>query len=108
MNFKYIISNKTIDELNGLYFQCVFEKEEILIFRKTINSMAERDFFLGINRIVTNDKLCKLANEGRLWKTIGNNMESYDIFKLWCEYKKQVDLGNIFIIAFTIEFNFDI
>ena len=74
------------------------EKEEILIFRKIINSMAERDFFLGINRIVTNDKLCKLVNEGRLWKTIGNNMESYDIFKLWCEYKKQVDLGNIFII----------
>ena len=87
--FLKIINDQDYDNL---------EKEEILIFRKIINSMAERDFFLGINRIVTNDKLCKLANEGRLWKTIGNNMESYDIFKLWCEYKKQVDLGNIFII----------
>ena len=25
-------------------------------------------------------------------------MEPYDIFKLWEEYKKQIDLGNIFII----------
>ena len=74
------------------------EKEEILIFRKIINSIAERDFFLGLDRIVTNEKLCKLANEGRLWKNIGNIMESYDVFKLWCEYKKQIDLGNIFIL----------
>ncbi len=87
--FLKIINNQDFDNL---------EKEEILIFRKIINSMAERDFFLGIDRIVTNEKLSKLANEGRLWKTIGNNMEPYDIFKLWCEYKKQIDLGNIFII----------
>ena len=72
-----------------------FKKEEILIFRKIINSMAERDFYLGLDRVMTNEKLCKLANEGRLWKNIANNMEPYDIFKLWCEYKKQIDLNNI-------------
>jgi hypothetical protein len=60
--------------------------------------MAERDFFLGLDRIMTNEKLCKLANEGRLWKNIANNMEPYDIFKLWDEYKKQIDSGNIFIL----------
>jgi hypothetical protein len=87
--FLKVINNQDIDNL---------EKEDILIFRKIINSMAERDFFLGLDRIMTNDKLCKLANEGRLWKNIANNMEPYDIFKLWCEYKKQVDLGNIFIL----------
>ena len=87
--FLKIINNQDFDNL---------EKEEILIFRKIINSMAERDFFLGLDRIVTNDKLCKLANEGRLWKNIGNIMESYDVFKLWCEYKRQIDLGNIFIL----------
>ena len=87
--FLKIINNQDFDNL---------EKEEILIFRKIINSMAERDFFLGIDRIVTNEKLCKLANEGRLWKTIGNTMEPYDVYKLWTEYKKQVDMGNVFII----------
>ena len=87
--FLKIINNNDFDNL---------EKEEILIFRKIINSMAERDFFLGIDRIVKNEKLCKLVSEGRIWKTIGNNMESYDIFKLWEEYHKQVELGNIFII----------
>ena len=87
--FLKIINNQDIDNI---------EKEDILIFRKILNSMAERDFFLGLDRVMTNDKLSKLANEGRLWKNIANNMEPYDIFKLWCEYKKQVDLGNIFVL----------
>ena len=97
--FLKIINNQDIDNL---------EKEEILIFRKIINSMAERDFFLGLDRVMTNEKLCKFANEGRLWKNIANNMESYDIFKLWCEYKKQIDLGNIFVLnkkTIDIEYN---
>ena len=89
--------NKFLKIINEQNFDNI-EKEEILIFRKTINSMAERDFFLGIDRIIKNEKLCKLVNEGRLWKTIGNTMEPYDIFNLWEEYKKQIDLGNIFIM----------
>ena len=76
-----------------------FNKEEILIIRKTINSMAERDFFLGLYKIITHEKLCKYSTEGRLWKTIGNTMEPYDIYKLWEEYKHQIDLGNIYIIS---------
>ena len=97
--FLKIINNQDIDNL---------AKEEILIFRKIINSMAERDFFLGLDRVMTNEKMCKLANEGRLWKNIANNMEPYDTFKLWCEYKKQIDLGNIFILnkkTIDIEYN---
>ena len=89
--------NKFLKIINKYEFDNL-EKEEILIFRKIINSMAERDFFLGIDKIVKNEKLCKLVSEGRIWKTIGNNMESYDIYKLWEEYHKQVELGNIFII----------
>ena len=34
-----------------------FNKEEILIIRKTINSMAERDFYLGISKIISNAHL---------------------------------------------------
>ena len=86
-------------------------KEEILIFRKIINSMAERDFFLGLDKIITNDKLCKLTTEGRLWKNIGNTMEAYDIFKLWCEYKAQIDIGNVYILnrnTINIEYNQEI
>ena len=86
-------------------------KEEILIIRKTINSMAERDFFLGLDKIISNEKLCKYASEGRLWKNIGNTMEPYDIFKLWEKYKKQVDLGNIYILnkkTIDIECNHEI
>ena len=89
--------NKFLKIINDQNFDNL-EKEEILIFRKTINSMAERDFYLGLDRIITNDKLCRLANEGRLWKTIGNTMEPYDIFKLWEGYRKQLDMGNIFIL----------
>jgi hypothetical protein len=89
--------NKFLKIINTQDFENL-GKEEILIFRKIINSMAERDFFLGLDRIMTNEKLCKLANEGRLWKNIANNMEPYDIFKLWDEYKKQIDSGNIFIL----------
>ena len=86
-------------------------KEEILIFRKTINSMAERDFYLGLDKIITNDKICKYSSEGRLWKTMGNTMEPYDIFKLWGKYKKQVDIGNIYILnrkTIDIEFSQEI
>ena len=87
--FLQLINEQDYDYLN---------KDEILIFRKTINSMAERDFFLGLDKIITNEKLCKFSSEGRLWKTIGNTLEPYDIYKLWEEYEKQVDLGNIYII----------
>ena len=73
-------------------------KEEILIFRKILNSMAERDFYIGLDKIITNEKLCKFASEGRLWKTMGITMEPYDIYNLWEVYKKQVDLGNIYIL----------
>ena len=93
-NYNYI---KFLNMINEQDFDNL-GKEEILIFRKTINSMAERDFFLGLDKIITNEKLCKYASEGRLWKNIGNTMEPYDIFKLWEEYKKQVDLGNINIL----------
>ncbi len=77
---------------------CNLGKEEVLIFRKIINSMAQRDFFLGLYKIITNKQLCKFSSEGRLWKTIGNTMEPFDIFKLWEEYKNQIDLGNIYIL----------
>ena len=87
--FLKIINEQEFDNLS---------KEEILIFRKIINSMAERDFYLGLDKIITNEKLCKFSSEGRLWKTMGITMEPYDIFKLWEEYKKQVDLGNIYIL----------
>ena len=93
-NYNYI---KFLNMINEQDFDNL-GKEEILIFRKTINSMAERDFFLGLDKIITNEKLCKYVSEGRLWKNIGNTMEPYDIFKLWEEYKKQVDLGNIYIL----------
>ena len=88
-NFLKIIKNQNYDNLG---------KEEILIFRKIINSMAERDFFLGLYKVITNNKLCKFSSEGRLWKNIGNTMEPFDIFKLWEEYKNQIDLGNIYIL----------
>ena len=88
-NFLKIINEQCFDNLN---------KDDILIFRKILNSMAERDFFLGLNKIITNEKLSKFSSEGRLWKTMGMNMESYDIFKLWEEYKNQIELGNIYLI----------
>ena len=84
--YKYIkiISNH---EYNNLQI------EEILIFRKTLNSMAERDFYLGINRIVSHNTLCYLANEGRLWKNIGTYMEPYDTYQLWDIYKDKIIEG---------------
>ena len=88
-DFLKIINNQEFDNLG---------KEEVLIFRKILNSMAERDFFLGLYKIISNKRLCKFSSEGRLWKTIGNTMEPFDIFKLWEEYKNQVDLGNIYIL----------
>lgn len=115
---KKYINNNSILNKNGdsITSQLISEienlgKEEILIFRKIINSMAERDFFLGLDKIITNDKLCKLTTEGRLWKNIGNTMEAYDIFKLWCEYKAQIDIGNVYILnrnTINIEYNQEI
>ena len=100
--FLEIINEQDFDNLS---------KEEILIFRKTINSMAERDFFLGLDKIISHDKLCKFSSEGRLWKTIGNTMEPYDIFNLWEKYEKQINLGNIYIInrkTIDIEYSHEI
>ena len=102
--------NKFLKIINTQDFENL-GKEEILIFRKIINSMAERDFFLGLDKIITNDKLCKLTTEGRLWKNIGNTMEAYDIFKLWCEYKAQIDMGNVYVLnrnTINIEYNQEI
>ena len=82
--FIKIISNQGYDNL---------QMEEILIFRKSINSMAERDFYLGINRIISIDTLCRLCNEGRLWKNIGTYMEPYDTYQLWEIYRKKISEG---------------
>ena len=83
-----------------------FQTEEILIFRKTINSMAERDFYLGINRIVSNNTLCYLANEGRLWKNIGTYMEPYDTYHLWEIYKDKMIEGMNIIYTRTIDIEY--
>ena len=80
--------------------------EEILIFRKTINSMAERDFYLGINRIVSNNTLCYLANEGRLWKNIGTYMEAYDTYQLWDIYKDKIIEGMNITYTRTIDIEY--
>ena len=80
--------------------------EEILIFRKTINSMAERDFYLGINRIVSNNTLCYLANEGRLWKNIGTYMEPYDTYQLWDIYKDKIIEGMNITYSRTIDIEY--
>ena len=99
--------NRFLNVINEQDFNNL-EKEEVLILRKIMNSMAERDFYFGIHKIITNEKLCKFTSEGRLWKTMGNNMEPYDIFKLWEKYRKQVELGNIYILnrkTIDIEFS---
>lgn len=69
------------------------QMEEILIFRKTINSMAERDFYLGIDKIISNNILCGLISEGRLWKNIGIYLEPYDTYQLWEKYIRKINMG---------------
>ena len=82
------------------------QMEEILIVRKTINSMAERDFYLGINKIVSNKTLCYLANEGRLWKNIGTYMGPYDAYQLWKTYKNKIMEGINITYMRTIELEY--
>ena len=91
--FIKIVSNHDFENL---------QMEEILIFRKTINSMAERDFYLGIDRIISNNILCGLVNEGRLWKNIGTYMEPYDTYQLWEKYKRRINMGINFSFIKTI------
>ena len=95
--------NKFIKIISNQEFESL-EEEEIIIFRKALNSMAERDLYLGIDRIISNENLYRLANEGRLWKNIGINMESYDVYQLWEKYKSKIISGNYnFISTKTIE-----
>ena len=95
--FIKIISNQEYDN---------FKTEEILFFRKSLNSMAERDFYLGINRIISNDILSGLANEGRLWKSIGTYMEPYDSYHLWDIYKNKINMANNFNYIKTIDMEY--
>ena len=97
--------NKFIKIISNQEFENI-QIEEILILRKTINSMAERDFFLGLNRIISNDVLCRYANEGRLWKNIGTYMEPYDTYQLWEIYKTKIANGIHFNHTRTIDLEF--
>ena len=92
--FIQIINNQEYDNL---------QMEEILIFRKSINSMAERDFYLGISRIISNDHLFRLANEGRLWKNIGTYLEPYDTYQLWEIFSKKIFQGQHLNLIKTID-----
>ena len=69
LNFKYIISHKTIDELNSLYFQCVFEKEGC----NKIVSYSE--YFNHIN----NCKYNKMKYECQVKKYNYNNKEFQNV-----------------------------
>ena len=95
--FIQINSNQEYDNL---------QMEEILIFRKSLNSMAERDFYLGISRIISNDHLFRLANEGRLWKNIGTYLEPYDTYQLWEIFSKKIFQGQRLNLIKTIDIEY--
>ena len=101
--FKQLLKKISIDEVKSNDFYKNFlnvtlqkEKfnnltnEEILFYRKIINSIAKRDFYYGLIFIITIKENALLAAEGRIWKTIGSVMNLNNVYRLWLIYSKTI------------------
>lgn len=98
-HFKAFVSFSLLDISAEFLIQKTFHKksyyelsvDEIIIYRKILNSIIKRKLYVGIDYFLNNKMFCCLLSEGRLWSSIIKTFTCEEVMALWLKYEISLD-----------------